>query len=175
MLQAHATFYPYFRPYIYGTILFSQYQKGVGVRVDINLYNVPTGIHGIHVHQGRIFRLEDLKNKDCCDALKGHFTGGDSLWSLDNPQGIPHGSCSLGTLRHTGDLCNNISSDLNGIVKFTYVDDLISLKENNPNCIVGRSVVIHADPDDEGLGNNIDSKISGNSGKRIACANIDII
>jgi Cu-Zn family superoxide dismutase len=34
----------------------------------------------------------------------------------------------------------------------------------------GRSVIVHADPDDLGLGEEQDSKTTGHSGKRIACA-----
>ena len=34
----------------------------------------------------------------------------------------------------------------------------------------GRSVIVHADEDDYGLGKKDDSKTTGHSGKRIACA-----
>jgi Cu-Zn family superoxide dismutase len=34
----------------------------------------------------------------------------------------------------------------------------------------GRSVIVHADPDDLGRGPHEDSKTTGHSGKRIACA-----
>jgi Cu-Zn family superoxide dismutase len=34
----------------------------------------------------------------------------------------------------------------------------------------GRSVIVHADPDDFGRGGAEDSKVTGHSGKRIACA-----
>ena len=34
----------------------------------------------------------------------------------------------------------------------------------------GRSVIVHADPDDLGKGDADDSKTTGHSGKRIACA-----
>jgi Cu/Zn superoxide dismutase len=37
-----------------------------------------------------------------------------------------------------------------GIAKFDFKDHLIRL--NGPNSIVGRALVIHADPDDLGLG-----------------------
>jgi Cu-Zn family superoxide dismutase len=34
----------------------------------------------------------------------------------------------------------------------------------------GRSVIVHADPDDYGRGGEIDSHTTGHSGARIACA-----
>ena len=38
------------------------------------------------------------------------------------------------------------------------------------NDLVGRSVIIHADKDDLGLGDEADSLTTGHSGARIACA-----
>jgi Cu-Zn family superoxide dismutase len=38
-----------------------------------------------------------------------------------------------------------------GVAKFDFVDKLVRL--NGPNSIVGRAMVVHADPDDLGLGN----------------------
>jgi len=40
--------------------------------------------------------------------------------------------------------------------------------------ILGRSIIIHADKDDLGLGTFEDSKSTGHSGTRIACALIGI-
>ena len=40
--------------------------------------------------------------------------------------------------------------------------------------IIGRSIIIHEDEDDLGLGNFEDSKTTGHSGKRIACSVIGI-
>jgi Cu-Zn family superoxide dismutase len=39
---------------------------------------------------------------------------------------------------------------------------------------VGRSIIIHEDEDDLGLGNKEDSKTTGHSGARIACSVIGI-
>jgi Cu-Zn family superoxide dismutase len=36
--------------------------------------------------------------------------------------------------------------------------------------LYGRSLIVHADPDDLGKGKEEDSKTTGHSGKRIACA-----
>lgn len=46
-------------------------------------------------------------------------------------------------------------------------DSHISL--TGANNIVGRTLVVHADPDDLGLGGHELSKTTGNAGARIAC------
>ena len=48
-------------------------------------------------------------------------------------------------------------------------DNVIRLRGEMSN-IIGRGLIIHQDPDDCGLGKNKESLITGNSGKRIACA-----
>jgi superoxide dismutase, Cu-Zn family len=45
---------------------------------------------------------------------------------------------------------------------------------NGPLSIVGRALVIHADPDDLGLGGVELSKTTGNAGARSACGVIGI-
>lgn len=66
-----------------------------------------------------------------------------------------------------GDL-GNLKTDSNGIANYTMYDDVIKLKGK---CnIIGRGLIIHADTDDCGLGNNDASLLNGNAGKRIACA-----
>jgi Cu/Zn superoxide dismutase len=180
MLMAEAIFEKkYSSVGIKGTITFTQTHTDF-VRVDINLQNVPKGIHGIHIHQRPInFKLDKSK---WCDSAKAHFNGGQPLWSIDNFRGTPHGCFRLNTPRHIGDLCNNIISQRkDGIVEMVYHDNLISLIPEDPNCITGKSVIIHQNRDDEGLYSSyfdmdnsleIESKISGNAGHRIACSNI---
>jgi Cu/Zn superoxide dismutase len=158
---------------IKGSVVFSQYDPNF-VRVDINLTGVPGGKpHGIHIHEHPV-----------------NFNGPIKLWSPKNPGGTPHGSYAFNTERHLGDMCNNILS-INGIVQMSYNDNLISLIPGEPNCILGRSVVIHDETDDEGLyiyklsdnkktnkkkkKRSIESKITGNAGKRIGCANIILL
>jgi Cu/Zn superoxide dismutase len=36
--------------------------------------------------------------------------------------------------------------------------------------LLGRTLIVHADPDDFGLGGQPDSLVTGHAGKRIACA-----
>jgi Cu/Zn superoxide dismutase len=44
------------------------------------------------------------------------------------------------------------------------------LKGVRVNELLGRTVIVHADPDDLGLGGQPDSLVTGHAGKRIACA-----
>jgi Cu/Zn superoxide dismutase len=161
---------------IKGTVIFTQINNKF-VRVDISLSNVPIGIHGIHVHENYInFKL---KNTNWCDIAGAHFNGKNKSWKPTTPTGTPHGSFLHNTYRHIGDMCNNIISE-DGNVNMSYNDYLISLIPSNENCIIGRSVIIHENQDDEGMymGDPLkvtQSKITGNAGARIACANIDLV
>ena len=55
---------------------------------------------------------------------------------------------------------------------FEIFDNMISLY--GPHNILGRSIVVHAMEDDLGLGDNAQSKISGNSGSRLGCGVIGV-
>ena len=46
-------------------------------------------------------------------------------------------------------------------------DKLIKLR--GKYSVIGRSIVIHDDPDDLGIGGHSDSHTTGHAGKRIAC------
>lgn len=150
-----------------GFVLFIQLEKNV--KVNIFIEGLPEGKHGIHIHEKGVSEVLNFNDIDCCDKLGGHFHVGEK-WSLTEPNGIKHGF-------HAGDLCLNINS-IDGVASYTYFDDKISLKEENENCILNRSIVVHENEDDLGKGlyeseeKNIESLISGNSGKRICCAEI---
>ena len=164
-MEAIAYFNPEDGNLLTGEILFIQTLNGV--IVEINLEGpISNGYHGLHVHTKPIDCLKKYKNiSDCCSTLLGHYVGeGNIPWSEDNPNGIPHGL-------HVGDLVFNIMFK-NGIADTSYIDEVISLIPGHPHNIVGRSIVLHKNEDDKGLGNNIKSKITGNAGKMIDCANI---
>jgi Cu/Zn superoxide dismutase len=192
LLMAEATFHKKIK----GSVFFSQsplgYLGNSTVRVNITLRGIPDGIHGIHVHENSIkFHIK----KDPCSQAGGHFSGSMLPWKPNTSIGVPHGSWRYNTERHVGDLCNNIES-INGMVNIEYYDPLISLIKGTPNCIVGKSIIIHEDYDDEGLLKFIDrrslinssegelknlqeeinkSLVTGNSGSLIACANIEYL
>jgi Cu-Zn family superoxide dismutase len=157
---------------IEGHVSFSQQSPDQDVRVYVYIEGLPEGVHGFHVHEKP---LEDTDGDvmDCCDKLGGHFNVGEK-WSPENQSGTRHGPGG-----HNGDLCNNIYSD-GDLCEIAFSDSKISLFPEDERCIVGRSIVIHEDPDDLGLPEyedkkkNISKLITGNAGKRIACGNIEV-
>ena len=140
---------------IKGTVKFFEYESDPFVAIEINLTGLKkNAFHGFHVHE-----CGDLTNK--CDSMCAHY----------NPYNKKHG-CPGVKERHVGDL-GNIHTDSNGNAKYIAVDNVIKLSGKKAN-IIGRGLVIHADPDDCGMGDNEESSKTGNSGKRIACAVIGI-
>uniref|UniRef100_A0A6C0D9P2 Superoxide dismutase copper/zinc binding domain-containing protein n=1 Tax=viral metagenome TaxID=1070528 RepID=A0A6C0D9P2_9ZZZZ len=136
---------------IKGTVIFTEDIKNGCVHIDIDLYGLKKkALHGFHVHEAG-----DLTDK--CESLCAHF----------NPYGKNHG-CPGVKERHVGDL-GNLQTDASGCAKYRMTDDLIKLRGTKAN-ILGRGLIIHADPDDCGLGGDEVSLKNGNSGKRIACA-----
>ncbi len=133
---------------IKGYILFEENMHDNDTIIRINLTNVPTGYHGIHIH-----KYGDLT--DNCNSLCQHY----------NPFDKNHGS-RMNKNRHVGDL-GNIKPDKYGRVIKTFRDKIVKVR--GKYSIIGRSIVIHDKKDDLGRGNNMESLITGNSGKRIAC------
>lgn len=145
MVQAIAVFTDKVKGYVIFT------EDNDKIRIDLDLTGLkPQSEHGFHVHEAG-----DLT--DSCTSMCAHF----------NPYGKTHG-CPGMKNRHVGDL-GNITTNPKGQAKYTFYDDVIKLRGNKCN-IIGRGLVIHADPDDCGKGDNADSLKTGNSGKRIACA-----
>ena len=104
----------------------------------------PNAEQGFHVHE-----KGDCSSPDATSAGP-HF----------NPATKDHGMPNSG-MSHAGDM-PNIKSDANG--NATYSAKLHGFTVNTgPSGIVGRSVVVHRDPDD------YKSQPAGNSGPRIAC------
>lgn len=138
-----------------GTITFLQEYRKKGSSVYFNLYNLPPNeIRAIHIHTYG-------DTTDGCMSLGGHW----------NPLGREHGSIYININdSHAGDLINNLRANENGIFKFSYFDPRINIGGDILYSIIGRSVVIHEKFDDLGLGNNKESKITGNAGGRMACA-----
>lgn len=165
MKEAYAEFDPFLFGPIKGGVYFKQTNKNSPVIIDVKIEGVPPGLHGFHVHQKPMTsKMIRERGSKCCDLLGGHFNGKKALWSIMNPYGTPHGS-------HVGDLKFNVKS-IRGKVNEKFPDGLISLYPSSPNCIIGKSIVLHKNEDDEGKGNNTESLITGNAGSRIACANI---
>ncbi|EPB74605.1 copper/zinc superoxide dismutase [Ancylostoma ceylanicum] len=88
-----------------------------------------------------------------------------------NPFNRTHGAPN-DTARHIGDL-GNIYTPNSTTTWINITDSTISL--NGAHNILGRTVVIHADPDDLGRGNSTESNRTGNAGKRVACGIIELV
>jgi len=103
--------------------------------------------HGFHIHNNG-----DLRGEGCLGACS-HYEKG--------PKRNHGGAPGFSGERHTGDL-GNISR-----VGYTYNYRLAGVTVSD---LLGRTLIVHADPDDLGKGGEIDSLTTGHSGKRIACA-----
>jgi Cu-Zn family superoxide dismutase len=125
-----------------GVVSFSA--RGDGLFVEARISGLTPGEHGFHVHE-----VGDCSAADAASA-KGHF----------NPGSKSHGHHG-GAERHAGDM-PNLVADGAGNASIAAELKLLTLG-SDANGIVGRSVVIHADPDD------YKSQPAGNSGKRVAC------
>ncbi|XP_077500015.1 uncharacterized protein LOC144110794 [Amblyomma americanum] len=132
------------------------HQKGPDYFVTItgDLAGLSPGLHGFHIHL-----RGDLTQG--CMSTGPHFDVGRGSW---------HGA-RLDVVRHVGDL-GNVEADSRGEVFFTIKDRLVSL--NGPNSIVGRSAIIHALEDDLGRGGSPESRMTGGSGRIVACGVIGV-
>ena len=120
------------------------------VRVNVELEGFePNTKHGFHVHESG-----DLTKG--CESMCAHF----------NPFDKPHGGRD-DIMRHVGDL-GNLEANSEGKVKLEFIDNIIKLR--GEYSIIGRGLIIHQGEDDCGMGENAESKITGNSGARIGCA-----
>jgi len=131
---------------VQGTIWFTE--KDGGLKVTGELTGLTPGQHGFHVHE-----FGDSTNG--CISAGAHF----------NPHKKTHGGPS-DVERHAGDL-GNVVADADGKAKVDMVDSQIAL--SGEGCIIGRSLVVHADPDDLGKGGHELSSTTGNAGARVAC------
>jgi Cu-Zn family superoxide dismutase len=122
-------------PQVTGCVAF--YQEGGCVLVVARIFGLPkeseTGFFGFHIHQGR-----------CCTGVG--FSGTEDHY---NPTGRPHPN-------HPGDLPPLLLCKGNAYLSVK--TDRFCVDE-----IIGRTVVIHSDPDD------FHTQPAGNAGTKIAC------
>src|SRR5210317_22539 len=137
-------------PHIKGTVEFEEKGTKVVIKGELKSTKYKNSSHGIHIHEAG-----DLS--DNCMGACGHF----------NPYGKKHGG-PTSKERHVGDL-GNIRFNARGVAKFRMEDNLVKLRGTKAN-VLGRSLVIHEDMDDLGMGNHSDSLTTGHAGKRITCA-----
>merc|ERR1719424_2382420 len=140
-----------------GTITFEQTDADT-CKISWEIKGLTPGLHGFHVHE-----KADFSNG--CLSAGPHY----------NPHGKTHGGPEDDE-RHVGDM-GNVEAGADGIAKGELMDRLI--KVSGEFTVVGRSVMVHADPDDLGTGDNSEpgvngktSLTTGNAGARIACGEI---
>jgi Cu-Zn family superoxide dismutase len=130
--------------------------EGGGVQIHVETTGLEPGMHGLHIHQnGSCNSLVDDKGVSTPFGAAGpHF----------DPQGTGHHMGPDGD-GHAGDL-PNIMADDSGNAATSFYDPKLSVLDG-PTNIVGRSIVIHANPD-----NYTDMPMNGGSGKRVECGEI---
>ena len=116
-----------------------------GIRVTGQVTGLQGGEHGFHVHE----------NGDCsapdASSAGGHF----------NPASTAHGRVGQGE-HHAGD-SDNISANAQGVATVDTLLQGVTLGDGSGTDIVGRGVIVHADPDD------YTTQPTGNAGGRLAC------
>jgi len=119
-------------------------QVGDKVRVVVFVQGLKPGQeHGLHIHEAA----------DCsgdATGAKGHF----------NPYGKPHGHPGSAE-RHAGDL-PALKANKGGRANVQVDIDIITVTPGPAN-IIGRGLIVYADPDD------YKTQPTGNAGARIAC------
>lgn len=133
----------------FGSVRFSQLGDNQ-CKVQCELRNLPPGNHGLHVHE-----YGDLTNG--CHSTCSHY----------NPTGQAHGG-PRGLQRHRGDL-GNVYADASGRC------NTVVLANINVNEIVGRALILHEGEDDLGVGQDDESRKTGNAGARMACGVIGLM
>lgn len=133
-----------------GTAKIGPGKGGQGVKITLDLKNIPFGAHAVHIHEHAMCTAPDFKDAG------GHFNPTMKHHGYENPEG-----------HHAGDTPQSIQigEDHAGSITYTLPD--LTLDPMAPNSIFaggGTSIVVHEKADDE------KTDPSGNSGNRIACA-----
>ena len=126
----------------HGAVHFNQLADGT-VDVQADLFGVPPGVHGFHVHE-----TGDCSNNGM--AAGSHF----------NPMNMPHAAPDAAS-HHAGDF-GNVTADAKGEVHAHFNTRSITVREGTTS-VIGHAIILHANPDD------LTTQPTGNAGARIAC------
>ena len=126
---------------VQGKLTFTQ--AGDRVRVTGEVLGHTPGSKGFHIH-----------DKGDCNAPDAMSAGGHF-----NPAKSAHGAPGAG---HAGDLGNIVFNESGRAVVNMTISG-VSISKEAPNGIIGRSVVVHINPDD------LKTDPTGNAGGRAAC------
>ena len=129
-----------------GTLTFTR--AAGGMKVAGRITGLAAGTHGFHIHE-----FGDCSAADFSSA-GGHY----------NPTGHQHAGPAEAR-RHIGDM-GNIEASADGAATVDYTDT--RLRFEGAHGILGRGVIVHANPDD------LKTQPTGNAGGRVACGVIGV-